>query len=473
MGPGYPGMKIGRREFIGRSGACLLGAATGFVLGSPEAARPAAWARQAAAPAGPGFGPLRPDSDGALDLPEGFSYKIISRAGTRMNDGFIVPSLADGMAAFPGPAGSTIILRNHEFRFGYPAGLGPFGSEEKLWTKLDRSLIYDRTPDGAPCLGSVTTIVYDTRQKRTKSQHLSLAGTMTNCSGGATLWGTWLSSEEVFANPGDRCQGRHGYTFEVPVSAEPKISVPVPLKAMGRFVKEGVAADPGTRVLYQTEDQPDGLFYRFLPAVAGRLAEGGRLQALAVTVKPGLETNNWRVQRIAPGTSFAVHWVDLEDPDPDEDVLRFRGREKGAVVFASSEGIVHQGGAVWFACTNGGTGAKGQIWRYDPSPDEGTPGEKDRPGRLTLVLEPNDPLVMDHPDQMCAAPWGDLFVCEDGDGDQYLLGLMARGEIYKFARNAVDASELTGVCFSPDRTTMFLNNLDSGLTFAITGPWKK
>jgi hypothetical protein len=231
---------------------------------------------------------------------------------------------------------------------------------------------------------------------------------------------------------------------------------------MGRFVKEGVAADPRTRVLYQTEDQPDGLFYRFLPAAAGRLAEGGRLQAMAVNGKPGLETNNWQVQRIAPGTSFAVHWIDLEDPDPDEDVLRFRGREKGAVVFASSEGIIFHKGAVWFACTNGGTGAKGQIWRYDPGP-----------GRLTLVLEPNNPLAMDHPDQIGAAPWGDLFVCEDGDGDQYLLGLTARGEIYKFARNALDTSELTGVCFSPDRTTMFLNNLDSGLTFAVTGPWKK
>jgi secreted PhoX family phosphatase len=452
---------FGRREFLGRSVACLMGAAAGSVLGSPLAGHSSGRARPAASPGGPGFGPLLPDPDGYLDLPEGFSYKIISWSGTRMNDRFVVPSLADGMAAFPGPGGSTVILRNHEFRFGHAASLGPFGSEEKLWTKLDRSLIYDRTPDGTPCLGSVTTIVYDTRQKRTKSQHLSLAGTMTNCSGGATPWGTWLSSEEVFASPGSACQGRHGYTFEVPVSAEPKVGVPVPLTAMGRFVKEGVAVDPRTRVLYQTEDQPDGLFYRFLPAVAGRLAEGGRLQALAVSGKPGLETNNWRVQRISPGTSFAVSWVDLEDPDPDEDVLRFRGREKGAAVFASSEGIIFHGGAVWFDCTNGGTGARGQIWRYDPSLD-----------RLTLALEPNDPGVMDHPDQMCAAPWGDLFVCEDGDGDQYLLGLTARGEIYKFARNAVDASELAGVCFSPDRTTMFLNNLESGLTFAVTGPWK-
>jgi secreted PhoX family phosphatase len=390
-----------------------------------------------------------------------------------MSDGFIVPSLADGMAAFPGPSGTTIILRNHEFRFGYPVTLGPFGGEKKLWTRLDKSLIYDRTPEGGPCLGSVTTIVYDTKRKRVTGEHLSLAGTMTNCSGGATPWGTWLSSEEVFAGPGADCAGRHGYTFEVGVSAKPKITIPVPLRAMGRFVKEGAAVDPKTGVLYQTEDQSDGLFYRFHPAVAGRLADGGRLPALAVTGQPGFETNNWRAQRIAPGTSFEVRWLDLEDPDPDEDVLRFRGREKGAAAFASGEGIVFHKGSVWFACTNGGTGAKGHIWRYDPSPDEGTAQEIKRPGRLTLVLEPNDALVMDHPDQMCGAPWGDLFICEDGDGDQFLLGLTARGEVYKFARNAVDASELTGVCFSPDRTTMFLNNLESGVTFAITGPWKR
>jgi secreted PhoX family phosphatase len=379
-----------------------------------------------------------------------------------MDDGFVVPSLADGMAAFRGRSGSTILLRNHEFRIGHPDSLGPFGGEKKLWTKLDPGLIYDRTPEGGPCLGSVTTLVYHTKRKTVFSEHLSLAGTMTNCSGGATPWGTWLSSEEAFIGPGSVCRGRHGYTFEVAVSAKPKITAPVPLTAMGRFVKEGVAVDPKTGILYQTEDQPDGLFYRFLPAVAGRLAAGGKLQALAVTGQPGLETNNWRVQRIAPGTSFPVHWLDVDDPDPDEDVLRFRGRDKGAAVFASSEGIIFYEGAVWFDCTNGGTDAKGHIWRYDPDP-----------GRLTLVLEPNDPLVMDHPDQMHAAPWGDIFVCEDGDGDQFLLGLTARGEVYKFARNAVDASELTGVCFSPDRTTMFLNNLESGVTFAIAGPWKK
>ena len=469
-------MKLGRREFLGRSGACLLGAAAGLASFPSTVKRGLSKtlpSRPAGATGGPGFGLLRRDPENILDLPKGFSYRIISKAGQRMKDGFVVPSLPDGMAAFPGPDGSTFILRNHEFRFGHPATLGPFGGKKNLWKKLDKSLISDWTPVGTPCLGSVTTIDYDTKRKKTKSQHLSLAGTVTSCSGGATPWGTWLSSEEVFEGPGNRYTGKHGYTFEVAVSAEPKVTAPLPLKAMGRFVKEGAAVDPRTGIVYQTEDQVDGLFYRFLPAAPGRLAEGGRLQALAVAGSPGLETNNWKVQRIAPGTAFIAVWIDLDNPDPGEDTLRARGREKGAAVFASGEGILFHADEVWFDCTNGGTEAKGHFWRYSPSPDEGTPRESENPGRLELFLEPNDPLVLDHPDQLAAAPWGDIFVCEDGDGDQYLLGITKRGDVYKFARNALDLSELSGCCFSPDGTTMFVNSMDSGLTFAVTGPWKK
>ena len=36
------------------------------------------------------------DSNGYLDLPEGFSYKIISKTGQRMDDGFLVPKLQPG-----------------------------------------------------------------------------------------------------------------------------------------------------------------------------------------------------------------------------------------------------------------------------------------------------------------------------------------------------------------------------------------
>jgi uncharacterized protein len=465
-------MKPGRRRFLERSGACLVGAAAGFVVRSfPEAFREDRPGALQSSPAA-GFGPLRRDPDGLLDLPRRFSYRVVSVAGKKMTDGFIVPSLADGMGAFPGPGGTTILMRNHEFRVGHPDDLGPFGGAKRLWEKLDKRLVYGWRPDGTPCLGSVTTLVYDTKRRKLKSQHLSLAGTMTNCSGGATPWGTWLSSEEAFLNPGDTCSARHGYTFEVPVSAVPGPAVPLPLKALGRFEKEGLAFDPGTGIIYQTEDKTDGLFYRFLPASPGRLAEGGRLQALAVAGKPGFETNNWKTRTIETGQVFEAAWVDLEEPDPDENVLRLRGREKGAAVFASGEGLVHRDGAILFACTNGGTHAKGQIWRYIPSPAEGTPREADDPARLELHAQPDDELVLDHPDQMTVAPWGDLIICEDGDGDDFLLGLTSRGEFYKLARIATEISEPSGVCFSPDRTTMFLNNLPAGLTFAVTGPWK-
>jgi len=458
-------MTIGRRRFLESSAAYLAGAAAGRML--PKSFQPAL-----KAPAGPGFGPLRKDPKGLLDLPAGFSYRIVSSPGQRMTDGFISPALADGAAAFPGPNGTTLLVRNHEFRVGHPDDLGPFGGTKRLWEKLDRRLIYDRRPDGTPCLGSVTTTVYDTKRRKTIGQHLSLAGTLTNCSGGPTPWGTWLSSEEVFLGPGEACSGRHGYTYEVAVSAEPGVTVPVPLKAMGRFVKEGAAVDPRTGIVYQTEDLVDGIFYRFLPSSPGRLAEGGRLQALAVAGRPGFETNNWRTRTIENGRAFEAAWIDLEEPDPDEDVLRLRGREKGAAVFASGEGLLHRDGALLFACTNGGLRAGGQIWRYVPSPDEGTPRETDRPGRLELLAQPDDAAVLDHPDQLAAAPWGDLFICEDGDGENFVVGLTPAGAFYRFARLAADVAEPAGACFSPDRTTLFLNDLPSGLTFAVTGPWK-
>ena len=54
------------------------------------------------------------DPNKYMDLPKDFSYKIISKAGKVMSDGFMVPGRADGMGAFEGPDGKVIIVRNHE-----------------------------------------------------------------------------------------------------------------------------------------------------------------------------------------------------------------------------------------------------------------------------------------------------------------------------------------------------------------------
>ena len=132
-----------------------------------------------------------------------------------------------------------------------------------------------------------------------------------------------------------------------------------------------------------------------------------------------------------------------------------------------------QGGAAYFICTLGGKSGKGQVWRYRPSPFEGTTQEESDPGILELFAEPNDPNVIDMPDNVCVAPWGDLMVCTDNEeGSDYLAGITPDGHFYKFAHNRKTDSEFAGVCFSPDGSTLFVNLQDEGETLAIWGPWK-
>ncbi len=419
-----------------------------------------------------GYGPLMIDSDRIMDLPRGFSYKIISRSGERMSDGYHAPSHPDGMGAFSGPDGLMIVLRNHEIFPDFSPEKGPFGFRNELMRRLSRKQIYDQGREGGPALGSVTTLVFDTRSQELKSQFLSLAGTLVNCSGGATTWNTWLSCEEIFQSPSFRFAKRHGYVFEIPASEEIGVIKPIPLQAMGRFVHEAVALDPRTNILYQTEDQPDGLIYRFIPARPGKLEEGGLLQCLSIASQPRCDTRNWEEQKVRPGEPLFVTWINLEEVDPSKDVLRYKGFEKGAAIFASGEGITYKDGILYFDCTNGGRIKAGQIWRYIPSPWEGTEQETESPGQLELFIEPNSRSILEHPDQMSMTPGGDLFVCEDGYGEQHLLGVTLQGSIYRFARNALDESEFAGVCFSPDGSTMFVNYQDAGLTFAVIGPWK-
>ena len=116
--------------------------------------------------------------------------------------------------------------------------------------------------------------------------------------------------------------------------------------------------------------------------------------------------------------------------------------------------------------------AEGRSGAIPPARSRGLRREKESPARLELLVEPNDKRVMDHPDQITVTPWGDIFVCEDGDDGNYLLGITPQRTIYKFAWNALNESDVTGVCFSSDGSTMFLNIIDPGLTLAVTGPWK-
>ena len=386
----------------------------------------------------------------------------------------LVPAAHDGMAAFAGPRGKTILIRNHENSPGRPSRVRPSASKQRArCASIDesrRSTILGR--GAAPARVSAgRRRSSSTRAHRSVEKHwLSLAGTERNCAGGPTPWNTWVTCEETVSRA-DRYHGKdHGYNFEIPATMQVGIVDPVPLKGMGRMNHEAICVDPATSVVYQTEDRGDSLIYRFLPEVAGQLHEGGRLQALVVVERKTLDTRNWQRRAIKPGEKLRCTWVDIENLEAPKDDLRLQGAAKGAAVFARGEGMWWGNDACYFACTSGGKARKGQIFRYVPDPLGKDQDLAATGGTLELFVEPNDAAVLENCDNLCVSPFGDLMVCEDGPDDEFVVGVTPAGDCYPFARNTL--SEFAGVCFSPDATTMFVNIQGPGVTLAITGPWR-
>ncbi|MEE3285510.1 MAG: alkaline phosphatase PhoX, partial [Planctomycetota bacterium] len=205
----------------------------------------------------------------------------------------------------------------------------------------------------------------------------------------------------------------------------------------------------------------------------GKLHDGGRLQAMSLQDDSGGETRNWGQTTISPAQPRPVTWIDLDDIESPRDDLRFRGFRAGAARFARGEGIWYGDKEVYFACTSGGRARVGQIWRYRPSVYEGTQRESKAPGELELFVEPNDTRLLNNADNLTVAPWGDVVVCEDQKRSVVrLVGINPAGGIYTLAHSRM-RTEFTGVTFSPDGTTLFVNAQGKGLTIAITGPWKQ
>jgi secreted PhoX family phosphatase len=310
-----------------------------------------------------------------------------------------------------------------------------------------------------------------------RRQFLSLAGTLRNCSGGATPWGSWLSCEESVIRRGEFGAARdHGFVFEVPSTARELLPAR-PLEAMGRFHREAVAVDPHTGIVYQTEDRFDGLLYRFVPEVPGSLARGGRLEALAIRGLEGVSTANLVHATVPLRSRLAVHWIALDRVDAPDDDLRRRGRAAGASSFVRGEGMavdLSRGEVrVWFVCTMGGPRRLGQLWCYRPSPVEGTAHEGRDPGTLELFLESDQRALVNQGDNLVPSPLGDVLVCEDNPHVQHVVGVTPDGGVYPVARNPRRDSEFAGATFASGGTVLYLNLQLPGLTLAVTGPWRE
>ena len=446
------------------------------------------------------FPPLRDDPAGILALPEGFSYRVVTRTGETDLDGGLgkTPGDHDGTAVFAAGHGRLRLVQNHELE----ANANEFGVPHVPGT------VYD---EGAPNAGGCTVIETD-RDGRRLGEWVGISGTLTNCAGGETPWGSWLTCEETETRAGTAWSGNgrsgayakdHGYVFEVFPDA-PGRQVPEPIKAFGRFSHEALAVSPDRTRVYLSEDAsgPTGLFYRWTappgtrlgPRIARRLGPtSGTLEAMRILLDDGTVLPDVAYVTSAQlGRPFRVEWLPVPDRDArttsvrkqfaDGTVTRGKkfegvfGTDTGAYIVNSyafapadlpADAVKHDG-LVWFYDYRTQTIA---LVAYFPHQDTAATGTAPRFSDLTF----------DGPDNVTMTPWGTLILAEDGAGASHVLSTVPGGPTYAVARNqlnigtaeAPEYSEFTGPTFSPDGRTLFVNIQTPGLTLAITGPWSR
>ncbi len=459
--------ELDRRSFL--RGSAALAAWSATTLARPFEAL--------AARGGPGrgYGPLAPVRDQTtglplIELPEGFRYATFGWTGDAMTDGRPTPPGHDGQAAFAAPDGKIHLLRNHELML-----------DRRIPNRTSFAPA-ELTYDAGEAPGGVTAVTFDPKLERGVRTEPRLSGTIRNCAGGPTPWGTWLTCEENVDGPGAGgnaalLEKPHGYVFEVTASGD---SAPRPIRGLGRFLHEAIAIDPETGIAYLTEDRDSSGLYRFLPNRPGQLHAGGRLEMLAVRGKPGFDTH--RKARV--GRWLDVVWVPIHEPervhgDPsarDGLGVHTQGLGEGGARFRRGEGIWYGGGRFFFTATSGGSAGMGQVFEFDPA------GQ-----RLRLVFVSEGPDHLNRPDNITVSPRGGIVLCEDAKRRRaYLRAFGPDGGLFDLARNAVvlagernglrgdySKKEWAGACFSPDGRWLFANVQWPGITFAITGPWER
>ena len=424
---------VRRREFLKAS----LAAAGAVALG------PSFWERLYAASVetGPGpYGPLQPPDANGLMLPPGFSSRIVARSGLPVaGTAYVWHIWPDGAFTFPAEDGGWIHVVNSE---------APLPIDIPLASAAQR-------------IGGASAIRFDASGEIVDAYRV-LGGTRSNCAGGATPWGTWISCEEFDESNRGGSTANAGNAWECDPTGR---AAPIKRTALGTFKHEAVAFEPAIpHRAYLTEDLSDGRFYRFTPAT--RTGTPSDLDAGALEA----------AELVGPaGGPWDVVWHAI--PDPSASTTSTRNQAPETTAFDGGEGCFHDAGIVYFT-----TKGDNRVWRYHIATET-----------LDLLYDAAahpDP-VLTGVDNVIVSRAGDVYVAEDGGNleicvitpDNHAAPVVrATGPQHGFDNplpppfsQAPTESEISGPAFSPDGSRLYFNSQRAyalGVTYEVSGPFR-
>jgi hypothetical protein len=326
--------------------------------------------------------PGHPQTDpaGIIDLPAGYSYKVIATSCTtpvRLTESGgtdVMPEDFDANVLVRGPEGRLWLLSNHELT---QPRAGDFqGDAGKC--HVDEQTPGDADSDG---WGSVSRITLGKDGSSVQLAEVITTGLHNLCAGALTPWKTFLTNEEFpfLADP----QQRSGWVWEI----DPRTGKATRATGMGRFSHEQEARVGKAWVL--TDDRGNYQYlYKFVPNSARNLTTGKLY---------GLVFNR------ATNTG---HWVGPLNPlNPEGDMIAKAGPPTDANSFEKAEGIVRArtGNAVVFSESGAGPRA-GRVWLLT--------GINKKTVRSRVLVEGNF-ATMSRPDNLRFNQNGDLYILED------------------------------------------------------------